>query len=247
MMVATRRIEFDEETTREAQLRIDLAAAFRLAARFGWNESVANHFSAATSLDGRRFLMNPKWVHFEEMKPASLQLFNSDSVIDPASHDAPDPSAWAIHAMLHESIPLARVALHVHPKYATAIASLDDPSIPPIDQATARFYGQVALDLSFGGLANEEAEGHRIAAALGDKRILLMRNHGVLVIGDTVAHAFEDLYLLERACRTLVLAYSTGKKLCVMPHDLAEKTAESWLPYREQGVAHFEALKRLID
>lgn len=245
-MVAARRIQTDEDSALEAQLRVDLAAAFRLAARFGWHESVANHFSAATSPDGRRFLMNPKWVHFEEIKPATLQQFDSDHPIDPASSGAPDPSAWAIHSMLHASIPSARVALHVHSKYATAIASLDDPSILPIDQATARFYGQIALDLDFGGLANEEAEGRRIAAALGDKSILMMRNHGVLVVGETVAHAFEDLYLLERACRTLVLAYSTGKKLCVMPHNLAEQTSQSWLPYREQGEAHFEALKRLI-
>jgi ribulose-5-phosphate 4-epimerase/fuculose-1-phosphate aldolase len=144
-------------------------------------------------------------------------------------------------------MPRARCILHLHPPFATALSTLADPTLKPIDQNTARFYGRIAQDLDYGGIADEDREGARLAAALGDQRILMMGNHGVLVTAETVAEAFEDLYFLERACQTLILAYSTGQELRVMPPELAERTARGWDKYSPMASAHFDALKQGLD
>lgn len=233
----------------EAQTRIELAAAFRLAVHEGWHEGVANHFSAAVSDDGSRFLMNPRWRHFSRVRASELLLLDANdptmAVMD--APDAPDPSAWAIHGQIHAALPAARVLLHVHADYATAIASLADPTIHPIDQNTARFFGEVAYDLDFGGIADDEAEGRRLAEVLQDKSVLMMGNHGVTVAAPTVAEAFESLYYLERACKTLVLAYSTGQPLRVLDDDLAAKVATGWKKFSGMGPAHFAQRMAELD
>jgi len=142
----------------ESQLRIDLAAALRLAAYYDWHEGVANHFSAAVSPDGKTFLMNPRWKHFSRAKASELLLIDADDPDTMKRLDAPDPSAWSIHSAIHRNVPHARVVLHLHPPHATALAGLKDPSIKPIDQTTARFFNRLAMDMSFGGIANDEAE-----------------------------------------------------------------------------------------
>jgi ribulose-5-phosphate 4-epimerase/fuculose-1-phosphate aldolase len=235
------------QSSDERQLRVDLAAAFRLAARMGWNEAVANHFSAAASADGRRILINPRWRHFGNIRASDLMLLDVDDESVMSRPDAPDPSAWCIHSELHASLPQARCVLHLHPPHATAIASLADPEIKPIDQTTAKYFNRIAIDRHFGGIADDTTEAKRIAAALGNHSRMMMGNHGVLVVADTVAEAFDDMYYLERACRTLVLAYSTGQKLSVLADEIAEKTAQGWEGYRASGFAHFEQLKASLD
>jgi ribulose-5-phosphate 4-epimerase/fuculose-1-phosphate aldolase len=231
----------------EWQLRVDLAAAFRMAAAFDWHESVGNHFSVAVSADGTRFLMNPRWRHFSGLKASDLLLLDSNDDRTMQRPDAPDRSAWAIHSQVHAGLPQARCILHLHPPYATALAALADPTLKPIDQNTARFHGRIAADLDYGGIADDIAEGSRLASLLGNRRILMMRNHGVLVTAATIPEAFEDLYFLERACRTMVLAYATGQPLQVMPPALAERTAQDWDEYSGMGFAHFAELKRTLD
>jgi ribulose-5-phosphate 4-epimerase/fuculose-1-phosphate aldolase len=231
----------------EWRLRVDLAAAFRLAALNNWHEAVANHFSLAVSDDGRRFLMNPRWRHFARIRASDLLLLDAEDPQTMARADAPDPSAWSIHGALHRRLPQARCVLHVHPPYATALAALADPTLLPIDQNTARFYQRVTIDLAYGGIAEAETEGERIARALGNGRRMILGNHGVLVVAPTVAEAYDDLYYLERACQTMVLAYSTGRKLNVMPHELAERTARDWEAYPTYADAHFDEMKRLLD
>jgi ribulose-5-phosphate 4-epimerase/fuculose-1-phosphate aldolase len=229
------------------QLRIDLAAAFRLAVELDWHESVGNHFSAAVSADGKRFLMNPRWRHFGSIRASDLMLLDADDKDVMNRPDAPDPSAWTIHGTIHRRRPSARVLLHCHPPYSTALATLKDPSMKPIDNNTARYFGRLGFDLDFGGIADEAEEGERLAKALGNHRTLLMGNHGVTATGDTVAEAFEDLYFFERAARTLIVAYSTGKPLNILSDEIAEKTAEGWGPYKGAAFAHFDYLKTQLD
>jgi len=236
--------KFDSE---EWQLRVDLAAAFRLAAELGWHEAVANHFSLAVSADGKKFLMNPRWRHFSRIKASDLQLLDADDKTTMDRPDAPDPSAWCIHGHIHAAAAQARCILHVHPPYATAVAALADPTIKPIEQNTARYYNRIAVDLGFGGIADNDEEGQRLARVLGNNRRIMLGNHGVLVTADTVAEAFDDLYYLERACQTLVLAYSSGQKLNVMPPDVAERTARGWEDYKDAAFAHFAEMKQILD
>lgn len=226
--------------------RVELAAMFRIAAHYQWHESIANHFSLAVSDDGKEFLMNPRWVHFDNISASSLLHIHVDDQDIMKRPDAPDPTAWIIHGHLHRHLPQARCVLHVHSPYATAIASLADPEIKPIDQNTARFFNRVAYDHHYDGMADNDDEGERLARTLGNKSVMMMGNHGVLVTGTTVAEAFDTLYYLERACQTLVLAYSTGQKLSVLSDDVAEKTAQSWDDYNGAADAHFHQTKLLM-
>jgi ribulose-5-phosphate 4-epimerase/fuculose-1-phosphate aldolase len=237
----------DDRTRDEWQLRVDLAAAFRLAVEFNWHEAVANHFSLAVSSDGKTFLMNRRWRHFSRIRASDLLRLDADDDTVMDSEDAPDSTAWCIHGRIHSALPQARCILHLHPPYATALSTLADPEIKPIDQTTARYFNRVAYDMNYAGLADSTAEGDRLAAALGNHSNMMMGQHGVLVTGETVADAFDRLYFLERACRTLVLAYSTGQPLTVMSNDLAEATARGWEDYPEQAVAHFDELKLSLD
>ena len=231
----------------EAQVRVDLAAAFRLAARFDLHESVANHFSAAVSPDGKRFLSTPKWRHFSLVRASELILLDVDDPSTMERPDAPDPSAWCIHGAIHARIPTARAVLHCHPPHATALCGLADPTIPPLDQATARFWGRTVYDMEMAGPPDDPAEGARVAEALAGNSVMMMGNHGVTVVGETVAHAFEELYYLERACRTVVIALSTGRELRPMDDELADSVLRMWARFTDQSVAHFAELKAVLD
>jgi ribulose-5-phosphate 4-epimerase/fuculose-1-phosphate aldolase len=233
--------------TDEWQMRVDLAAAFRLIARANWHEGVANHLSLAVSADGKTFLMNPRWKHFSRIKASDLLLLNADDKTTMSRSDAPDLTAWCLHGRLHAALPQARCIMHIHPPYGTAISALADPEIKPIEQNTARYYNRIAYDMNYGGMANSDEEGDRLAALMGNRSVMMMGNHGVLVCGTTVADAFDRLYYLERACQTLVLAYQTGKPLHVMSQAVAEKTAQEWEADTEQAIAHFEEMKRILD
>ena len=231
----------------EWRLRVDLAAAFRLAAHLGWHEAVANHFSLAVSPDGKQFLMNPRWRHFSRIKASELLLLDADDKETMHRPEAPDPSAWCIHGHIHAALPHARCILHVHPPYATVMATLADPEIKPIEQNTARYYNRVTIDLGYDGIADNDEESERLVRTLGDKRRVMLGNHGVLVVAGTVAEAFDDLYYLERACQTLVLAYSTGQKLNLMSPQVAERTARGWDDYQGAAFAHFGEMKKILE
>ena len=231
----------------EWQLRVDLAAACRYAAKFDWQEGVANHFSLAVSDDGKKFLMNSRWVPFSRVKASELVVLDSEAAAPPP-HPIIEKTAWAIHGAIHATMPHARCVLHVHPPYATALSCLMDPRLLPVEQTTARYFNRISIDTGFDGLADNAAEGMRLASALGDKKVLMMRNHGVLTVGDTVAEAFDLMYHFEHAARTLMLAYASGQKLCVMPDALAEKTARGWeADDPEFGAEFFAQMKKLLD
>lgn len=148
-------------------LRTDLAAAFRICAQMNWHESVGNHFSAAVSADGKKFLMNRRWQHFAAIRASDLLLLDAEDDSVMIRHNAPDASAWAVHGTIHRLRPDVRVVIHAHTPYATALATLKDPRLLPLDNNTARFWGDVGIDLGFGGIADAKEEGERLATALG--------------------------------------------------------------------------------
>ena len=227
------------------QERINLAAAFRWAARLNMHEAVANHFSLAVSDDGSQFLLNPIGLHFSEICARDLILLDSNDSSTMSQPNAPDPTAWAIHGAIHRNNPQARCILHVHPKYATILACLEDKTMKPIDQNTMRFYEKVSIDNGYDGMGlGDEAE--RLSTILGNNSVMLMGNHGVLTAAKTVAKAFDDLFYFERSCETLIGAYQTGKKLHLASHEVATKTAQQWEKYDASDL-HFDALKRILD
>lgn len=230
------------------QEREELAAAFRWTARLGFHEAVANHFSLAVNEHGTQFLMNPNHSHFSLVKASDLLLLDAN---DPATMDRPDaphPTAWGLHGAVHRNCPHARCALHVHSVHATVLACLEDPSLPPIDQNTAAFFGRIAIDTGYDGMAFED-EAERVCGHLDDpaKKVLVMGNHGVMVIGDDVADAFTRLYYFERATETYIKALWTGRKLAVLSDEVAEKTARQWDEESDSPGKFLEAIMTMLD
>jgi len=230
------------------QDRVDLAAAFRWTARLDMHEAVANHFSLAVSDDGSQFLMNPNQMHFARIRASDLLLIDAKDPETLDGPDAPDPTAWGLHGALHRLCPHARCAMHVHSIHATVLASLADSTLPPIDQNTAIFFNRYVVDDHYGGLAFE-AEGARCAQLFDDprKKVMIMGNHGVMVIGDTVAETFNRMFYFERAAETYIRALQTGRPLRVLSDEIAEKTAREIEDYPEQDVRHLAELKAILD
>ena len=230
------------------QERVDLAAAFRWTARLDMHEGVANHFSLAVNDDGTQFLMNPNQMHFARVKASDLLELDANDLDTMEGPDAPDPTAWGLHGTLHRLCPHARCAMHVHSIHATVLACLQDCTLPPIDQNCATFFNRHVVDTHYGGLAFEE-EAQRCAQLLSDpkKQVLIMGNHGVMVIGQTVADTFNRLYYFERAAETYIRALQTGQPLRVLPDEIAEKTAQELEAYPEQGARHLNELKAILD
>nr|WP_306044615.1 class II aldolase and adducin N-terminal domain-containing protein [Nioella sp. MMSF_3534] len=230
------------------QERVDLAAAFRWTERLNFHEAVANHFSLAVNEDGTRFLMNPNQMHFRRIKASDLLLLDANDPDTLEMPGAPDPTAWGLHGAIHRRCPHHRCAMHVHSIHATVLASLADSTLPPIDQNTATFFNRYVVDEHFGGLAFED-EGERCAAALQDpsKKVMIMGNHGVMVLGDSVADTFNRLYYFERAAETYIRALQTGRPLRVLSDEIAEKTAQEIETYPGQAERHMAELKAILD
>lgn len=248
-MSVTRMADRSRSDLANHQARVDLAAAFRWTARLGMHEAVANHFSLAIDEAGRRFLINPNQMHFARIRASDLLLVDADDPATMARPDAPDPTAWGLHGAIHRNVPHARCIMHVHSTYATVLACLADSTLPPVDQNAAMFFGRVVVDAHYGGLAFEE-EGERCAGLLSDPRVkvMVMGNHGVLVIGETVGDTFDRLYYFERACRTYIKALSTGQALRVLSDAVAEKVASQMDAYPVDNAGrHLEELKAILD
>lgn len=228
--------------------RVDMAAAFRWTVKLNLHEAVSNHFSLAVNPEGTKFLINPNGRHFGRITASSLVEIDANDPATMARPDAPDPTAWGLHGSIHRALPHARCVMHVHSIHATVLASLADSTLPPIDQNTAMFFGRQVVDGQYGGMAFEE-EGARCAAMLSDPRIttMIMGNHGVLVLGQSVAEAFNRLVFFERAAETYIRALQTGRPLRVLSDAVAEKTAAEWEAYPGYAEAHLREVKALLD
>ena len=228
--------------------RKDLAAAFRWTARLNMHEAVANHFSLAINADGSEFLINPNQMHFSKIKASDLLVIDANDPETLEGPNAPDITAWGLHSAIHRHCPHARCAMHVHPMFSTVLASLADSRLLPIDQNTATFFNRYVIDNSYGGLALEE-EGERCAQLLQDpkKTVMIMGNHGIMVIGKSVAETFNRMYYFERAAETYIRALQTGQKLRILSDTIAEKTASEVDQYPEQSDRHLAELKEILD
>jgi len=231
------------------QARIDLAAAFRWAARWDMHESVANHFSLAVAEDGGQFLLNPVGSHFSRIRASDLLLLDAGQNPTDIATVGADPTAWHLHAALHQRVPHARCILHTHMPYATALCCLQDFEWLALDQNACRFYGRIAYDRHYAGMALDASEGERVAALMQDgKSVLFLGNHGVMVIGPSVAQALDELYYLEKAAKVQVLALSTGRPLALIPDAVARFACTQWNDYPTNSCAlHLNALKAILD
>ena len=227
------------------ELQKDLAATFRWTARLNMHEGVANHFSAC--LPGSTdFYVNRAGIHFSRIKASDLILVNEDNKKELQNKpEIIDPTALNIHGAIHERVPHARCIFHAHSKYATALSTLKDPTLKPIDQNTMIFYNRVSVYNEFGGLGFEE-ESIKMANALGNKQHMILANHGIITTGETVADGFNSLYYFEKAAETYLTALSSNQELNVVNHDIAGKTAEETANYPLDTARLFLSQIRLI-
>lgn len=223
--------------------RIQLAAALRLASRYNWQRAVDNHFTVAVDED--RFLVNPKGMHWSEITASKLLLVNHQGALVEGDGEV-ESSAFHIHSHIHRRLASARCVLHAHPTYATALSCLEGGRLENCHQDALRFYGRVMYDSDFNGSAFDDAEGCRIAAALGNGHVLVMAHHGLTVVGPSVAEAFADFYFFEAACEYQITAMSSGAPLKIMNDERAGKlAAEMFDP--DQVPLHFQAMLRLLE
>src|SRR5678815_1864624 len=196
--------------TAERAVRVDLAAAFRLAVRMDLHEGVCNHFSAM--LDSKRFLLNSYGLHWSEVTASNLLALDGDGNVLGGDGEY-EKTAFYIHSRIHLANPNAACVLHTHMPYATSLTLLEGGRLEMVEQNALRFHDDIAYDDEYNGLVVDNTEGDRLARALGTKRVMFLANHGVIVVGPSVAEAFDLLYYLERACRLQVLARMMGGRL----------------------------------
>jgi ribulose-5-phosphate 4-epimerase/fuculose-1-phosphate aldolase len=227
------------------QARVDLAAALRLAAKLEMNEGIDNHFTARVPGTTDRFLINPKNLHWSEIRASDLLVVDPAGRVMEPSEYAPPRSGVAIHLPIHLVHPRGGAVFHLHMPWSTALTCIEDGRFEMVHQNSARFYGDVAYDDEYNSVALDQDEGRRMARVFGDKTVMFLANHGVIVATETIAEAFDTLYYLERASQVQVLAMSTGRPLKVMSEALALRTRADFGNVKMAAARHFEALKRI--
>ncbi|OLP56980.1 hypothetical protein BJF92_20940 [Rhizobium rhizosphaerae] len=229
------------------QARVDLAACFRMAARRGLEEGICNHFSAVVPGYDDLFIVNPYGYAFSELTASHLLICDFHGHVVSGSGQ-PEATAFYIHARLHAQVPRARAAFHTHMPYATALSMTEGEPLIFAGQTALKFYGRTAVDRNYNGLALDEREGDRIAAAVGDADIVFMKHHGVMVLAPTIAEAWDDLYYLERAAQVQTLALSTGREVLPVDPAIAEAAYRQMREGDpESARLHLEAIKRRLD
>jgi ribulose-5-phosphate 4-epimerase/fuculose-1-phosphate aldolase len=237
------------EDDRIQQVKVDLAACLRMAVLDDFHEGIDNHFTVVVPGRTDRYFVLPFGRHWSEARASDLIVFNEAGETLEGS-GVVELTAQCIHAPLHR-VSGKNVVLHTHQNWALTLNMLADNRLRYTSQTAAFFYNQIAYDDDYQGLACSVEEGERLAACLGNKSILFMKNHGIVVTGDNIAQAYRRMYKLERVCRAQILAMSTGQALAELsqlvidrvitpsPNDRHPKALREYL--------YFEAVKRIVD
>jgi ribulose-5-phosphate 4-epimerase/fuculose-1-phosphate aldolase len=240
-----RNIPLDSEEIWKA--RADLAACLRMAAKLGLEEGICNHFSAVVPGHPDLFLVNRLGWAFQEATASSLLICDFEGNVV-AGDGVPEATAFFIHARLHKMSPRVGAAFHTHMPNATALSMVEGEPLIFAGQTALKFYGRVAVDENYNGLALDEREGDRIAAVLGGNDILFMKNHGVMVCAPNIAEAWDDLYYLERAAEVQLKAMSTGRRLLPVTPEVAAAAARQMREGDpESARMHLESVRRVLD
>jgi len=244
-----------EESDRECvewQARLDLAAAHRLAVIQGFSEGIFNHMTLALPGKPDRFLLIPFGLHWSEVTASSFMEVSYDGKVLSGQGDI-ERTAFCIHAPIHRLHPAATAVFHTHMPYSSALTRLSNPRIEAIGQTEILMMKHIAYDDDY-HVVHDTGEGERLARILGDKSVLFMANHGVLVVGETVAEAYDRLYHLERASQVQLYAMWTQQKLrhvnpAVVERMFSEKSHiyGNPRPGRKACELHFDALKRMLE
>jgi len=234
------------------QARVDLAAAHRLAVMHGFNEGIFNHCTLRVPGATDRYYQIPFGLHWSEVTASCFMEVGYDGRLLSGSGEI-ERSAYCIHAPMHRLLPEAAAVLHTHMPFASALTRLEDQRILPIGQTELGTMMHTAYDDIYTGPAFDPAEGERLADVIGDKTVLMMANHGVAVVGRSVAEAYDRLYYVERVAQVQLYAMWTGRPLKYLPQDVIDKTISEyrkeahWYGGKPSCDWHFDALKRMLD
>lgn len=241
--------------TDERQVRVDLAACYRLHAHFGWTDLVYTHISARVPGAHDHFLLNPFGLRFDEVTASNLLKIDVDGqLVEPSDHPV-HRAGFVIHSAVHMARPDAVCVIHAHTRAGMAVSAMQC-GLLPLTQHAMLFHDRVAYHDSE-GLANDVSERERLARDLGDKPVLILRNHGTLVVGKTIAQAFSMMWHLERAMQAQVDALASGQPLTMPSPALAARIADNGFTtpgvprangtFSPVGVAEWPAMVRLLD
>ena len=233
-------------TSELQQARIDLAAVLRWSARLHYQQGVCNHFSLLAPGSEDLFLVNPEGLFWSEVTAGSLLLCDLEGHIVEGEGTV-ESSAFYLHAPIHRHNKKARAVLHTHSPYATALCLIDGGMVEPVFLSGLQFHGKIAYDEDCRGGAFSTQEGDREARILGDSNVLMMRNHGPLVVGPTVAAAFDRLYYLEETCQRQILAMSAQRPLRAVDAAVAQELAGQVPLFDAYADKHLAAIKRVLD
>lgn len=213
----------EQVSDHEWQARVDLAAAYRLVAHYGWDDLIFTHISVRVPGPEHHFLINAYGMMFDEINASSLVKVNLDGTIVSETSSIINPAGFTIHSAVHAAREDALCVMHLHADYGIAVSAQKDGLLPISQQALFPLASLAYHD--YEGLALNDAEKPRLVEDLGNKNNLILRNHGLLTIGRSTAEAFLSMYILERACRIQILAQSGGAKLFEVPDQILKGVA----------------------
>lgn len=231
----------------EQEVREDLAAAYRLIALFGMTDLVFTHLSARLPGEGHRFLVNPYGLLFEEITASSLVVVDAEGAPMQAVSWPVNPAGFVIHSAVHRECPDAMCVMHTHTLAGMAVAA-QTGGLLPLNQMSMEFEGKVALH-DYEGVAADDnlSERERLVRDLGDKPCMILRHHGLLTVGPSIAAAFYWMYYLEQACRIQLAAQSSGVPLALPSQKVVQRTAAQFSMGPTKGWLPWQALKRKLD
>ena len=240
-----------EMTDAEWRTRVDLAAAFRLVELYGWSDMLATHLSARVPGPDDHFLINAYGLMFEEITASSMVKVDADgNELSPSEYGI-NPAGFVIHGAVHEARPELACVIHTHTAAGLGVATQEEGLLPLTQQSLSVIAHTGYHD--YQGIAFDLAERESLLADLGDNRVLVLRNHGLLTVGKTVAEAFMWMYRAERACRFQLAFQQAGAKAKEIPEEIQRVTIErnrkaiSSEGYRPIGVKEWPALLRKLD
>ena len=237
----------DLVSSEEWQTRVDLAAAYRLVADYGWDDLIFTHISARVPGPEHHFLINPYGMMFEEITASSLVKVDLDGNIAMESDYSINPAGFTIHSAVHAAREDALCVMHLHTDNGIAV-SVQAEGLLPISQQALFVLSSLGYH-DYEGLALNDDEKPRLVADLGKKTFLILRNHGLLTVGQSVPDAFLSMFLLERACRIQILAQSGGGKLIPIPDKILAQipAQEAIVTKGSRGKLAWPGLLRRLD
>ena len=249
MSTSAARVRTIELVPTEAELRVQLAAAYRLVEHFGWNESIYGHLTVRVPGPERHFLINPYGLRYGEVTASNLVKITLGGEIVGETEWSVNVAGYAIHGAIHRGAAEAHCVMHTHSPAGMAVAALEC-GLLPISMDATLFHGTVGYHAYEGAIVSEDEEA-RLIRDLGRNRALILRNHGLVTVGRTIAEAFLYLHRLETACKTQVDALAMNSALNHVPEEICEKSAREIDAFSQHvndiGALEFQAYMRMLD